>query len=103
MEDIENCTAATLIFRQKESTTENVEEQSNTEQMSQSSTEGKKKSKSISKKKIEVDDDDKQVPLSTFRSWRKLSKRINLWVFKFGEFRYLAVCRSSYHLCCYLT
>lgn len=83
MEDIENCTAATLIFRQKESTTENLEEQSNTQQMSQSSTEGKKKSKSTSKKKVEANDDDKQVPLSTFRSWRKLSKRINLWVFKF--------------------
>lgn len=30
-----------------------------------------------------INKDEKLVPLATFRSWNKLSKRLNIWVFKF--------------------
>jgi hypothetical protein len=30
-----------------------------------------------------VDTEEKLIPLATFRSWNKLSKRLNIWVFKF--------------------
>lgn len=74
MEEIEKSSATTLIFRQRESTADS--EPDNTA-MSQSSTDEQSQS---SKK---VGDDKKEVPYATFRSWKKLPKRINLWVFKF--------------------
>ena len=46
--------------------------------MSQSSAESKQ-----TKSSDKVDDNDKLVPLATCRSWKKLPKRVNLWVFKF--------------------
>ena len=76
MEEMERNTATTLIFRQRESTADS--EKSNTPTMSQSSAESKQ-----TKSSDKVDDNDKLVPLATFRSWKKLPKRVNLWVFKF--------------------
>lgn len=74
MEEIEKSSAATMIFRQKgwEDNSDNATSttsQGSAEKQSQSS-EG-------------VADEEKNVPLATFRSWKKLSKRLNLWVFRF--------------------
>mmetsp|Transcript_2777 Transcript_2777/g.5895 ORF Transcript_2777/g.5895 Transcript_2777/m.5895 type:complete len:264 (-) Transcript_2777:101-892(-) len=71
MEDIEKSTATTLIFRNKENTEDSntVRSQRSMEKQTQSPKKGH--------------DEEKMVPLSTFRSWKKLSKLVNLWVFKF--------------------
>ena len=77
MEDLETSSASTLIYRQKESDKDSPKK-SNTS-MSQSSEDTKQ---STAKKEEDVDND-KLVPLATFRSWKKLPHRVSLWVFQF--------------------
>jgi len=57
MEEIVSSSAATLIFRPKENYDAHSEEP-----------DGKER--------------ENMVPLATFRTWKKLPKRLNLWVFK---------------------
>lgn len=68
MEDIDSSSAATLIFRPQENTGAYSAESDDQAAMKQSQTSNENK---------------KSVPLSTFRKWKKLPKRLNLWVFKF--------------------
>lgn len=63
MEDIEK-KSTTLIYRHKENTEDSTREPSQSSEKA-------------------AGDEEKMVCLATFRSWKKLSKRINLWVFKF--------------------
>lgn len=64
MEDLQRGReAATLIYRHRENTKDSTEEQSLSEKA--------------------VGDEEKMVCLATFRSWKKLSKRLKLWVFKY--------------------
>jgi hypothetical protein len=69
MEEIVNSSAATLIFRPNENYDAYSEEPDGT------ATAARKQSQS-SKERENV------VPLATFRTWKKLPKRLNLWVFK---------------------
>jgi len=63
MEDMEK-QSATLIFRQKGKTEDSTGRQSQSPERA-------------------VGDEEKLVPLATFRSWKKLPQRLNLWAFKF--------------------
>ena len=76
MEDIEKSSASTLIFRHRETTADADNDATSSSQSTQ-------KQSGSSAKPGDDDDEGKQVPLATFRSWKKLSKRINLWVFRF--------------------
>ena len=38
--------------------------------------------KSGEQSQTSLDDNDKKVPLASFRKWTKLKKRVNVWVFK---------------------
>ncbi|KAL7531425.1 hypothetical protein ACHAWF_003765 [Thalassiosira exigua] len=64
VEEIENFSSTTLIFRPREDATE-----SDKTAVSDSPGGGEKGGD--------------EVPLATFRQWKKLPKRLNLWVFKF--------------------
>jgi len=79
MEDIDETSTTTMIYRNKENTTTATADSDNNNTMSQSSTTPEKQS---TKKEAE-DDDEKMVPMATFRSWKKLNKRLTLWVFDF--------------------
>lgn len=70
MEEIVNSSAATLIFRPNENYDAYSEEPDGT------ATAARKQSQS-SKERENI-----MVPLATFRTWKKLPKRLNLWVFK---------------------
>ena len=74
MEDIERSSATTLIFRPKEKAADTESDNNQSPNTKEQSTQSSEKAE---------EGPDKLVPLATFRSWRKLSKRINLWVFKF--------------------
>lgn len=75
MEDMELSSSATLVFRKKENDTDPEPDNA---AASNQNTPGKECQSSE-----KVDDDTKLVPLATFRSWKKLPKRLNLWVFQF--------------------
>ncbi|KAL7524419.1 hypothetical protein ACHAXR_000566, partial [Thalassiosira sp. AJA248-18] len=72
MEDTEKYTATTLIFRPKENALD-----------SDNATRGDGSTEKQSQSSETVEDDKKTVPLATFRKWKKLPKRVNIWVFKF--------------------
>jgi len=64
MEEIELSSSATLVFRKKGNAADSEPDNQNTsEKQCQSS--------------------EKLVPFATFRSWKKLPRRLNLWVFQF--------------------
>ena len=87
MEEIERSTATTLIFRPKETTNNKLDTtdgSSTTDAATKGKEDGAKKSKSSETSTAE-DEEAKVVPLATFRTWKKLPKRINLWVFKFAD------------------
>lgn len=76
MEDIEPSSATTLVFRPNMNT-----------DVSKSDTTNKdceQRSKSGEQTQTSLDDnqDKKLVPLASFRTWTKLKKRVNVWVFK---------------------
>lgn len=68
MEDIDSSSAATLIFRPQENAGAHSAEPDDNAALKQSQSTNEK---------------EKSVPLATFRKWKKLPKRLNLWVFKF--------------------
>ena len=72
VEEIESTSTTTLVFRPKKnmdvSKTEDVVAEGNAKSGEQSQT--------------SLDDNDKKVPLASFRKWTKLKKRVNVWVFK---------------------
>lgn len=71
MEDIEKSSATTLIFRTKA----NIPDNATTDPASAEETK--------SQPTETEEDKQKMVPLATFRSWKKLPKRLSLWVFQF--------------------
>lgn len=72
MEDIDRSAVRTLIYRPMEQPTTKRDA---------SSTTGEEKEDNI--QLSTPPDKGEKVPLATFRRWKKLSKRVNLWVFKF--------------------
>eukprot|EP00985_Skeletonema_marinoi_P005280 scaffold2279_cov133-Skeletonema_marinoi.AAC.9 len=72
VEEIESTSTTTLVFRPKKNM-----DVSNTED---DIAEGN--SKSGEQSQTSLDDNDKKVPLASFRKWTKLKKRVNVWVFK---------------------
>jgi hypothetical protein len=75
MEDIDWSSVSTLIFRPNDNSSTSTDEIE------------KQQSQSSSKIQPTVDDDDGSksmvVPLASFRTWKKLPKRVILWVFQF--------------------
>lgn len=67
MEEIDSSSAATLIFRPQANYDTHSEEPDGTATGNQSQS---------------CKDSEKMVPLATFRTWKKIPKRLNLWVFK---------------------
>jgi len=87
MEDLEKSYGTTLVFRPKETGGEDSENNSAgtkiiTSPNPKKSTE-KQQSQSQSSSREVDDGEEKVVPLASFRSWQKLTKRLNLWVFQF--------------------
>jgi hypothetical protein len=82
MENIDQSTEETLFFRRKE--TINVDESDGKESPANSNQSSAKQQSSSTKNESAADDaDDKVVPLAAFRTWKKLPKRLNIWVFQF--------------------
>jgi len=72
VEEIEPTSTTTLVFRPKKN-------------MDVSKTEvfiAEGNAKSGEQSQTSLDDNDKKVPLASFRKWTKLKKRVNVWVFK---------------------
>jgi hypothetical protein len=67
LEEFESSSAATLIFRPKENYGTYSEEPDGT---------------AARKQYQSSQERENMVPLATFRTWKKLPKRLNLWVFK---------------------
>ncbi|KAL7473690.1 hypothetical protein ACHAXS_014164 [Conticribra weissflogii] len=77
IEDIDKSSAATLVFRPKMVVENSSPSNSN---------KGEKNNNSKIKENNDPINDDgegKLIPLASFRKWRKIPKRINLWVFRF--------------------
>ncbi|KAL3807409.1 hypothetical protein ACHAXA_009471 [Cyclostephanos tholiformis] len=66
MEDIDSSSTTTLVFRPQENVAAFTVEPDGKASTNQSQSSNQK-----------------EVPLATFRKWKKLPKRLNLWVFKF--------------------
>ena len=82
MEDIDLSTEDTLFFRQKEANkTEDLDDNATTEEGDRSSAE--KRSSTAKNESAATVDNDAVVPLAAFRTWKKLPKRLNVWVFQF--------------------
>ncbi|KAL9190724.1 hypothetical protein ACHAXT_000430 [Thalassiosira profunda] len=73
MEDIEKNTASTLVFRTRQPTA-----------MSDGATQSQSPGETQTRSSETTEGEEKLVPMATFRSWKKLGKRINLFVFRFN-------------------
>jgi hypothetical protein len=84
MEDIDQSAEDTLFFRQKDKNNAEDSDEKTTKPITKSSAE--KQSPNPIKESTANDDDDddeKLIPLAAFRTWKKLPKRLNVWVFQF--------------------
>lgn len=84
MEDIDQSAEDTLFFRQKDKNNAEDSDEKATKANTKSSVE--KQSPNPIKESTANDDDDddeKLIPLAAFRTWKKLPKRLNVWVFQF--------------------
>ena len=82
MEDIDLSTEDTLFFRQKETNnTDDLDDTATKEENDLSSS--KKRSSTAKNESAAPDDNETVVPLASFRTWKKLPKRLNVWVFQF--------------------
>mmetsp|Transcript_17794 Transcript_17794/g.26551 ORF Transcript_17794/g.26551 Transcript_17794/m.26551 type:complete len:278 (-) Transcript_17794:76-909(-) len=72
VEEIESTSTTTLVFRPKK----NMDASQTEDDIAESN------AKSGEQTQTSLDDNDKKVPLASFRKWTKLKKRVNVWVFK---------------------
>jgi len=72
VEEIESTSTTTLVFRPKK----NMDVSKTEDDIAEGN------SKSGEQSQTSLDDNDKKVPLASFRKWTKLKKRVNVWVFK---------------------
>ncbi len=83
MEDTDQSTEDTLFFRQKETIkTDDLLDDNATKEESDPSF-AKKRSSTAKNESAATDDNETVVPLAAFRTWKKLPKRLNVWVFQF--------------------
>ena len=90
MDDIEKSSAATLIFRPKDITEETDADTLDVdgiqvEKQAASPVAPDNATKNTEKLSSDKDDDEEEkiVPLASFRKWTKIKKRLNVWVFRF--------------------
>lgn len=84
MEDIDQSTEDTLFFRQNKSSSADDSDKETIKDESVPSSAKKQSPSSKNQGGEGNDDDEKIVPLATFRTWKKLPKRLNVWVFQFN-------------------
>lgn len=82
MEDIDKSSEETLFFRRKEEKHTNDYVEKLSKEIGTPSSETRKSTQSKNDGVSNENEDNLVVPLAAFRTWKKLPKRLNVWVFQ---------------------